>query len=229
VAHDQNRDVGPLGQELEGVQGPADVLVAVGVDLPGQEGHERVDDDQANPEAGGVGVVGVAGAPALDAVGVGGQLDRAGAALVEDVVDHGDQAQVGPGGLQPRPDGVGDAVLGAQQQHRHRPLGPVAVGERRGGGEPGGQVEGEGRLAEPGVAVDDDDLPGRDTTRPHPADPLGLDLVGPDRGQLARLPALGEQREGLCLDGGDLVHAAEHPSARCADQNGAPGSGGAGT
>ena len=30
------------------VQGPADVLVAVGVDVAGQVGHEHVDDDQAD-------------------------------------------------------------------------------------------------------------------------------------------------------------------------------------
>jgi hypothetical protein len=139
---------------------------------PGQERHQRVDDDQHG---------GLALHQILKQEQVGGQLGRPGRlALGVDVGQDPTAGQVGPGGLQPRTDGVGEVVLG-REQNDVAGLRPGPIGERRAGRHLGGDGQGQGALADAGVAIEHHELPARDPARPQPRHLLALDVGDQDQ------------------------------------------------
>lgn len=80
--------------------------------------------------------------------------------------DDVDAPQVGAGGHQPRPDGVGQAVLGAQEQHRPGRRGSFLTRPFPAGRHGGGHADGDLGFSEPCLAGNESLLADRNAARP---------------------------------------------------------------
>src|SRR6266702_2905387 len=79
-----------------------------------------------------------------------------------------DLSRVSPGGLQPRQDGVVQPILMAYQDDGHGLRRHIAVGQGPGGRQAGCQIEGQKRLAQARIAVDQRQAAGSDSVGPEP-------------------------------------------------------------
>ncbi len=122
---------------------------------------------------------------------VRGQRDRAAGAFPI-LADHGDVDQgvylldVRSGRVEPGTDGVGQSVL-CREEEDGAPLTGGVVRHGTAAGEPGGDVQEGGALAQPGVAVEGDDLSGGEVAGPEPGDPLGRHVREADDGGAVRV------------------------------------------
>ena len=102
----------------------------------------------------------------------GGGERRIGAVVHADLgaAQTKDAVEVGAGGVEARPEGVVEAVLGVEEEDVGLLAAPGAVGRPSAAGEAGGQVGGEKRLAGAGVAVQQGKLAASQIRPPEPAD-----------------------------------------------------------
>ena len=91
VADEEDGDLGFVSEGGEGLEEAADVVIAVGVDGGGEDGHDGVDDDE------GGGAVGDGGAEDGELSGEDGDMGP---------VEGEDAGEVGAGGVQAGADGV---------------------------------------------------------------------------------------------------------------------------
>ena len=106
MANREDRHVELLGERPDRPEHPADVLVAMGVDGAGHHRDERIEYDKRRTD------------PRTRAT----QPDEPVRVERRGLVGPGGEAarQVGPGGVEPRPDRVCEAVLGGDDDHARR-------------------------------------------------------------------------------------------------------------
>ena len=75
--------------------------------------------------------------------------------------------RVGTGDVEPGPDGVGQAVVAAEDDHVGRLDVGLLQGHRRPSADSGGQLKRQGRLADAGLALQQGDLAQGDAPPPH--------------------------------------------------------------
>jgi hypothetical protein len=192
VPQQQDAAGGAFGQRCQLGQHTADVLVPVGVDLARQVRHQHVDDDErgADRDDGPLDIPHVG-----EGHGSGSVLP-----VVVGVPDRGQRvhpAGVGAGRVEPRPDRVGQAVLGRQHDDVPGRAGST-VGPGRAGGDACGEVHGQRGLPDGRVPVEDDELPGGEPAGPQPRHALGDYRGEGDQGRAGQRRVLspGNRRSG---------------------------------
>jgi hypothetical protein len=172
VAHQQDGGAGPLGQVGKRGGRPPDAGVVVGVDRLRQVGGDRVNHQQLGLDL---------ADRHLKAVLMLGQGQGPDLAVLVALQGHGgDAGEVGTVGQQPRHDGVGEVVLGADDHHAGcLPLLDLP-GHRRAGGGAGGEVKGDGGLGPLWISLKDGHLAQGDPVRPQPVDVRPGDRVEHD-------------------------------------------------
>jgi hypothetical protein len=91
-------------------------------------------------------------------------------------------AEVGAGGVEARPEGVVEGVLGVEEEDVGLAAAPGPVGHPSAAGQAGGQVGGEERLAGAGVAVEKGQLAAGQVRPPQPVDGSNRDAVQAETG-----------------------------------------------